>query len=154
MNTISIETALGYLKAGLSCLPATREKKHPACGAWKKYAVELPLEIEVESWFANKHDAICIVTGSVSGNLECMDFDNHGELFGPWMEKIDRRQLEACPRRAGRKTRHFAPRPRRGGFRPFWAESRPPARNSSNVPAMSSQEEATSGLISRRPDGP
>ena len=89
MNSIPIETALGYLEAGLSCLPAAREKKHPVCGAWKKYAVALPKRIEVESWFANKHDAVCIVTGAVSGNLECMDFDNHGELFDKWMEKVD-----------------------------------------------------------------
>ena len=85
---ISIETAIGYLRAGLSCLPAARKRKHPVCGAWKKYAIELPKEIEVESWFANKHDAICVVTGAVSGNLECIDFDNHGELFGVWRGKV------------------------------------------------------------------
>ena len=89
MDAISMETALAYLDAGLSCLPATKEKKHPTCGSWKKYAVECPKRIEVESWFANKHDAICIVTGKVSGNLECMDFDNHGEQFEAWKAKVE-----------------------------------------------------------------
>ena len=89
MESIPIETALAYLDAGLSCLPAAKEKKHPTCGSWKKYAAELPKKIEVESWFANKHDAICIVTGGVSGNLECMDFDNHGEQYEAWKAKIE-----------------------------------------------------------------
>ena len=86
---IPIETALGYLKAGLSCLPAVRAKKHPATGSWKKWAKALPTQIEVECWFANAHDAICIVAGAVSGNLECLDFDNHGELFEAWKARVD-----------------------------------------------------------------
>ena len=89
MNPISIETAVGYLDAGLSCLPAERAKKHPSIGSWKTWAKRLPTWIEVEAWFANRQDGICVVAGAVSGNLECMDFDNHGELFEAWMEKVD-----------------------------------------------------------------
>ena len=89
MNPISIETATGYLKAGLSCLPAARAKKHPSIGSWKTWAGRLPTEIEVEAWFANSQDGICVVAGAVSGNLECMDFDNHGELFEAWMQNVD-----------------------------------------------------------------
>ncbi len=89
MNPISIETAVGYLDAGLSCLPAERAKKHPSVGSWKTWAKRLPTRIEVEAWFANRQDGICVVAGAVSGNLECMDFDNHGELFEAWMQKVD-----------------------------------------------------------------
>lgn len=89
MNPISIETAVGYLDAGLSCLPAERAKKHPSVGSWKTWAKRLPTRIEVEAWFANAQDGICVVAGAVSGNLECMDFDNHGELFEAWLEKVD-----------------------------------------------------------------
>ena len=89
MNPISIETAVGYLNAGLSCLPAERAKKHPSVGSWKTWATRLPTQIEVEAWFANAQDGICVVAGAVSGNLECMDFDNHGELFEAWLEKVD-----------------------------------------------------------------
>lgn len=89
MNPISIETAVGYLDAGLSCLPAERAKKHPSIGSWKTWAKRLPTRIEVEAWFANRQDGICVVAGAVSGNLECMDFDNHGELFEAWMQKVD-----------------------------------------------------------------
>ena len=89
MNPISIETATGYLNAGLSCLPAARAKKHPSIGSWKTWTGRLPTQIEVEAWFANRQDGICVIAGAVSGNLECMDFDNHGELFEAWMEKVD-----------------------------------------------------------------
>lgn len=89
MNPISIETAVGYLNAGLSCLPAERAKKHPSIGSWKAWAKRLPTRIEVEAWFANRQDAICVVAGAVSGNLECLDFDNKGELSEAWMQKVD-----------------------------------------------------------------
>ena len=58
MNPISIETAVGYLNAGLSCLPAERAKKHPSIGSWKTWAKRLPTQIEVEAWFANRQDGI------------------------------------------------------------------------------------------------
>ena len=85
---ISTEIAKKYLTAGLSVLPAVRERKFPAVGKWKTWQERLPTEIEVEAWFANKHDAVCIVCGEVSGNLEVIDFDNHGELFPKWKESI------------------------------------------------------------------
>lgn len=88
MGTIATGTALEYLAAGLSCLPAVRSGKHPATGPWRTWAERLPTAIEVEAWFANRPDAVCIVSGRVSGNLECMDFDNGGELFNAWRNSI------------------------------------------------------------------
>ena len=78
-----------YLAAGLSVLPAKRERKFPAIGKWKTYRDRLPTEIEVETWFSNSHDALCIVCGKVSGNLEVLDFDHQGELFPVWKDRID-----------------------------------------------------------------
>ena len=89
MAIIPVATAMAYLAAGLSCLPAAKAKKHPAIGSWKNWQKRLPTKVEVRAWFSNRHDAICVVSGKVSGNLECMDFDNHGELFAAWMEKVD-----------------------------------------------------------------
>ena len=89
MAAIPVATAMAYLAAGLSCLPAAKARKHPVIGSWKNWQTRLPTEVEVRAWFSNKHDAICVVSGAVSGNLECMDFDQHGELFSAWMEKID-----------------------------------------------------------------
>ena len=89
MATISIETAKSYLSANLSCLPAAKERKHPTVGSWKTWSERLPTAVEIEAWFSNRHNAICIVTGRVSGNLECLDFDNKGELYEAWKAKIE-----------------------------------------------------------------
>ncbi|MBQ8112921.1 MAG: bifunctional DNA primase/polymerase, partial [Kiritimatiellae bacterium] len=86
---ITVETAMAYLAAGLSVLPAIRAEKRPSVGAWKTWAGRLPSEYEVKAWFGNHPDGVCIVAGSVSGNLEFMDVDNHGELYESWKEKVD-----------------------------------------------------------------
>ena len=84
---ISQSTALNYLAAGLSVLPARKKEKCPAF-KWKEYQERLPTACEITAWFANNHDAVCIVCGKVSGNLEVIDFDNHGELFPKWKDAI------------------------------------------------------------------
>lgn len=90
------------LAANLSVLPASKEKKYPAVGSWKTYQERLPSEHEVETWFANQHDALCLVCGKVSGNLEVIDFDHGGELFESWKaqvppEILDRLLIEKTP---------------------------------------------------------
>ncbi len=87
-GNITGEIAQLYLAAGLSVLPADLKRKFPALKQWKEYQERLPYENEVGAWFANNHDALCIVTGRVSGNLELIDFDHGGELFGAWMSNV------------------------------------------------------------------
>ncbi len=99
---INLELALSYHSSGLSVLPAVRERKFPAVGGWKTYQERQPSDLEIKTWFANMHDAICLVCGKVSGNLEVLDFDHHGELFPVWKEKIapellDRLVIESTP---------------------------------------------------------
>lgn len=101
---MSIETGIAeeYLTAELSVLPAVREKKCPAVGKWKVWQERLPTDVEVRAWFANKHDAICLICGKVSGNLEILDFDNYGELFPKWkklipQELFDKLVIEQTP---------------------------------------------------------
>ena len=89
MTPIPAETAATYLKAGLSVLPAVKARKRPAVGAWKTWSQRLPTEIEVEAWFSNGHEALCVVAGAVSGNLECIDFDQKAEAYPAWCAKID-----------------------------------------------------------------
>ncbi len=84
-----LEIAITYLRSGLSVLPARRDQKRPALSGWKDYQAKLPTEIEISAWFANAHDALCVVTGSVSGNLELIDFDNGGELFDRWAQFVE-----------------------------------------------------------------
>ena len=89
-SRITIENAMELLKSGLSILPADLKKKCPCVKQWKSYQERLPTENEVKAWFSNKHDALCIVTGRASGNLEMIDFDNGGELFGPWVNIVEK----------------------------------------------------------------
>lgn len=89
MRVYVIEQANQYLAVGLSVLPAKRQEKRPCIGAWKQYQQRLPMLPEVDAWFSNLHDGICIITGAVSGNLEIIDFDNGGELFDAWYQLID-----------------------------------------------------------------
>ncbi len=83
-------------------LPARRAEKRPAIGAWKRYQKRLPTVLELEAWFANAHDALCILCGKVSGQLEIIDFDAGGESFRTWWERIvptlrDRLVVESTP---------------------------------------------------------
>ena len=86
---LSVELAFGYLAAGLSVLPARKDEKRPAVGSWKTWTQRLPNEYEIKAWFGNHPDAVCIVAGRVSGHLECIDFDNHGELFDSWKKSVE-----------------------------------------------------------------
>lgn len=88
MSKVPIELAESYRKAGLAALPAAKAKKRPSIGGWKTWSKRLPTEMEIAAWFANNQDGICIVAGAVSGNLECIDFDAHGELYPAWKEEV------------------------------------------------------------------
>ena len=91
-----------YLASGLSVLPADRTRKCPSVASWKKFQERRPTEAEVDSWFRASDDAVCVVCGKVSGNLECIDFDCGGELFPKWAEALpqglfDRLVIERTP---------------------------------------------------------
>ena len=64
-----------YTAAGLSCLP-TKDDKMPATKAWKG------VEVDINEFISY---GIAIKCGKASGNLECIDFDNH---FGDAKEVI------------------------------------------------------------------
>ena len=87
MNEPLMNIAQNYLNTGLSVLPAIRAEKRPAIGKWKQYQQRLPLDTELTSWPFN--DSLCVICGTVSGNLEIIDFDGGGELFPAWMDRID-----------------------------------------------------------------
>jgi len=86
---ILLETAQSYLASALSVLPAKHQNKCPAIKSWKAFQDRLPTATEVEAWFANDHDALCVVTGKASGNLEIIDFDHGGELFAAWSALVE-----------------------------------------------------------------
>lgn len=85
---IDAAIAASYHAAGLCVLPARWPAKRPAIGAWKAYQAKLPTAAEVAAWFANPHEACCLICGSVSGNLELIDFDCGGEAFDAWSKLV------------------------------------------------------------------
>lgn len=92
------KATLEYLQQDLSVLPADREVKYPCLATWKRYQEHLPTQIELDAWFSNPQDGICVITGSVSGHLEMIDFDLGGELFTPWCENIKAEEPELLDR--------------------------------------------------------
>ncbi len=82
-----IEAALGYLRAGLCVLPAVRAEKRPAVPRWKQFQRALPSEEQLAAW-CGRADALCLVCGAVSCNLEMLDFDLGGEAFDAWYAKV------------------------------------------------------------------
>ncbi len=82
------EAAKRYLEAGLCVLPARADQKRPTI-TWKEFQKRLPTDAELSAWFANDPDAVCILCGRASGNLEIIDFDAQGELFDAWSKRID-----------------------------------------------------------------
>lgn len=86
---MTLETfALQCLQAGLCVLPAIRAEKRPAVPRWKEFQHTLPGEEQLAAW-CSRADAICLVCGAVSGNLEMLDFDLGGEAFDAWWTKVE-----------------------------------------------------------------
>ncbi len=94
-----------YRAAGLCVLPARLPDKRPSIGGWKDYQQRLPTTHEVDAWFANPQTALCLICGTISGNLELIDFDCAGEAFSAWSALVtteapgllDRLTIETSP---------------------------------------------------------
>ena len=83
-----LPSALAYRESGLSVLPAVRLQKRPRLPGWKSFQLQIPQDRQIVEWFSKPEDAICVVTGQVSGNLEMLDFDRGGDRFEAWKEQI------------------------------------------------------------------
>ena len=100
-----LDVAMAYCQAGLCALPALRSEKRPAVGRWKQYQQRLPTPAELSAWMSNPShtpDAVCILCGVASNNVEIIDFDGGGELFSAWWDRIpadlrDRLVIECTP---------------------------------------------------------
>lgn len=84
------EAAYKYTRSGLSIIPIRPDgTKAPALREWKTYQHRIPSEAEVAAWFNSGNNyGIAVVAGSVSGNLEVLDFDQES-LFLPWRELVE-----------------------------------------------------------------
>ena len=88
----ALNTALAYLRAGLSFLPIKRDgSKAPDVKEWTSYMKRRPTEAEAQNWFGRPDPpGIGVVGGAVSGGLECIDFDVQAESHYPqWCELVE-----------------------------------------------------------------
>ena len=85
--------AYRYVDAGLSVIPLKLDgSKKPSLFSWKEYSERLPTEAELHEWF--RHPAgIGLITGSVSGGIEVIDFDMN-VLIWPLLSMLDRSLVE------------------------------------------------------------
>lgn len=82
---MDVELLQNYIDAGLSIIPVhikadeRYNAKSPKLKAWKEYQEHLPSKKEVNNWFSNADDntGAALICGSVSGNVEIIDIDNH-----------------------------------------------------------------------------
>lgn len=75
------DTAIRYRQAGLNILPAWKNTKRPSTADWRCFQ---------EERFEGKYltDAICVVCGKISGNVEVIDFDKQAVSFNDWRQEV------------------------------------------------------------------
>jgi len=70
--------AHGLLESGLSVIPIKSDGSKSPAVSWKPYQSEIATPEELKGWFQNGN-GIGIVCGTISGNLEVLDFDTTSE---------------------------------------------------------------------------
>jgi putative DNA primase/helicase len=84
------QVALTALEAGIGVLPMRADgSKQPALMGWKEFQRRLASPSEIRSWFRTPHLGLALVTGSVSGGLAALDFDD-AATFSSWLALIQR----------------------------------------------------------------
>lgn len=83
-------TVLQADAAGISVVPIrTDGTKQPALSGWRVYQKRRANARELERWFSGSEPGVAFITGSVSGNLEALDFDCQN-TFEAWLRLIQR----------------------------------------------------------------
>ena len=78
--------AIQLLSLGYSVIP-TNVDKTPAIPSWKQYQKQAMCADTARQVFCNEC-SLAIVAGTVSGNLECLDFDKP-ELYRPFLDTLE-----------------------------------------------------------------
>ncbi|MGE4535651.1 MAG: DUF3987 domain-containing protein [Desulfovibrio sp.] len=81
-----VKAASVFLEVGLSVIAAHKDKT--PCGPWKAFQAEPAIQHALAATIQREADAIALVCGAVSGNLEMIDFDLKGELYAAWTEIV------------------------------------------------------------------
>ncbi|MCM2369437.1 DUF3987 domain-containing protein [Aporhodopirellula aestuarii] len=98
------DAAYRYIDAGYRVLPADARRKFPTLASYKQYRNKPPTEKQNDTWFSSA-DAICILTGGVSGSLEVLDFDQAGRAFDAWCDQVEEHDPRLLQRLVVQKSR-------------------------------------------------
>lgn len=94
MNNL-LEAARRYHAAGLNVLPAIKSGKRPI-GSWKQWTKERP-DFDAAFPAGLEFDALCVVCGPTSGNLEIIDFDQKATAFDGWAKQLPADLVNSLP---------------------------------------------------------
>ncbi len=74
-------------ESGLCVIPPFEDGSKRPDGSWKQWQSKRPSKAQMTAWYGERH-GIGLLTGAVSGNLECFEFDDVPayEAFGPLAE--------------------------------------------------------------------
>lgn len=88
MNAI-LDAALSAHDAGLCVLPPREDGSKRPMSEWKQYQTKRPAEATIRSWYGRR-TGLGLVCGTVSGNLECLEFEGRAISAGLGDEFADR----------------------------------------------------------------
>lgn len=89
MTVDMLSAAKALLSCGFSVIPVSADgTKSPKLSTWKPYQSERATVDQLEKWFAGNHPGVGVITGTISGNLEMLEFegraiaeDTHAAFF-------------------------------------------------------------------------
>lgn len=84
-----VDAALSYRAAGLSVI-AANNKRFVGGPKWEPFKHAIATEEEIARMFMQPGaEQVAVICGAVSGNLECLDFDDGGSAWPAWRDMID-----------------------------------------------------------------
>ena len=105
-----LDSALAAAAAGLSVVPPRMDGTKAPFGNWKPNQSVSASPIQIKRWYVDQHmPGIGLVTGKVSGNLECLEFDDKPTYLAfvqaaeecglaPLVHRIEAGYLEESPK--------------------------------------------------------
>src|SRR5439155_10347438 len=107
---MSVRAAAHAARAAGLCVVPPREDgtKMPLPDTWKQFQRRRPTAEEFDAWYADERDGLGAPMGAISGNLECLEFDEraiyqryvelaHAGGLGELVERIRAGYEEATP---------------------------------------------------------
>jgi hypothetical protein len=100
--------ALAYSQQfNLSVLPTEIKSKRPTVKSWSPFQKKIATELQIKKMFSrNGRGGIAGIGGAVSGNLECIDFDEKAASFDAWRSIVEKDEPELIKKLVIQKTQN------------------------------------------------